>query len=390
MTMTPLLPDVATDHACVYCHTSLQPRGSYIPGMRNLALLTCTQCGREFYGDLRSGQAFFTPQLLEIATGKVHDPHGVAWFASWLEQSFAHRVASAPELRVIEHRPVTRPVVFLNCLDTLYGHVLLKLLNAQAYIDRSDVDLIVMLPASFAWLVPDGAAQVWLVDLPLARGTEWNDGLASEIATRLGAFAEVHLSIARSHPRAEDYDIERFTRVKPFPLAEWRMRVERPTVTFIWREDRTWNTGIRRSQQRNVASLEKTLRRRIPAIDMGVVGIGTPGGLPPSIHDLRLGSIDVCAERAWCERYAASHLVIGVHGSNMLLPSAHAGGVIELLPRQRWGNVLQDLLVRPAGTRELLFRNRLVPDGIAAEELGELAADIITGLPRFLELMGGS
>lgn len=404
--MIPLVPGGPTDHVCVHCHTPLQPRGFYIPGMRNLALLSCTQCGREFYGDLRSGQAFFTPQLLEIGTGKVHDPHGVPWFASWLERSFAHRVSSAPALRVIEHRPVTRPVVFLNCLDTLYGHVFLKLLNAQALIDvssaphskargaelhdRPDLDLIVMVPESFAWLVPDGAAQVWLVDLPLARGTEWNDGLAGEIAARLGAFAEVHLSIARSHPRAEDYDIERFTRVKPFVLAEWRKRVERPTVTFIWRDDRRWNAGIRRSQQRNVEKFERVLRRSIPTIDVGVAGVGTPGGLPDSIRDLRLPSLDASAERAWCERYAASHLVIGVHGSNMLLPTAHAGGVVELLPRARWGNVLQDLLLQPSGTRELLFRNRLVSDRITAEELGELVAGIITGLPRFIELMGGS
>lgn len=388
--MIPLLPTPAAEHTCPHCDVALEVRGWIIPGMRSLARLHCGQCGREFYGDLRSGQAFFTPQLLDAATGAVHDRHGVPWFSEWLRASYAHRVATSPGWRVVEQRPVTRPVVFLNCLDTLYGHVLLKLLNAQALIDgRPDLDLIMMIPSTFTWLVPDGAAQVWLVDLPLTRGTEWNDGLAAEIERRLHAYAEVWLSTAKSHPRPESYDIERFTRVRPFPLAEWGARVQ-PAVTFIWRNDRTWTSGrfVRRAQEQQVEHLHRALQRELPDVDFAVAGLGQVGGLPSSIRDLRLRSLDEAAERAWCERYAASHLVIGVHGSNMLLPSAHAGGVIELQPRDRWGNDLQDLLLRPTSARDLLFRTRIVPESTTPEDVGALAAHIIRGVPRFRELMG--
>lgn len=385
--MIPLLPTPAADHACPHCRASLDVRGFLIPGMRNLAALACNQCGREYYGDLRSGQAFFTPQLLEIATGTVHDPHGVAWFSSWLARSYANRVNAMPEFRVIEHRAITRPVVFLNCLDTLYGHVLLKLLNAQSLIDRSDLDLIVMIPESFAWLVPDGAAQVWLVGLPLSRGTEWNDALAHEIGHRLRAFPEVHLSIARSHPHPGDYDIERFTRVRPFAIDDWRARLADPTVTFLWRDDRPWKTFLK-SQRRNVEHLWQALHQQLPTLNFAVAGLGKTGGFSAAIHDLRRPSLDASAERAWCEQYAASHLVIGTHGSNMLLPSAHAGGAIELLPRARWGNYLQDLLLRPADARDLLFRYRFLPDDTPPEELAQLAASMLEGLPKFTELMG--
>jgi hypothetical protein len=388
--MIPLVPTPEVDHACPHCHVTLEVRGWIIPGMRNLAQLHCGRCGREFYGDLRSGQALFTPQLLDAATGTVHDRHGVPWFSAWLQNSYANRVAQSPEWRVVEHRPVTRPVVFLNCLDTLYGHVLLKLLNAQALIDlHPDLDLIVMTPTSFAWLVPDGTAQIWLIDLPLQRGTEWNDGLAAEVDRRLHAFADVRLSVARSHPRPEDYDIERFTRVRPFPLAEWGERVQ-PVVTFIWRDDRPWTSSrvLRRTQKHQVERLGKALQREMPRVDFAAVGLGQAGGLPSSMQDLRRPLLDDAAERGWCERYAASHLVIGVHGSNMLLPSAHAGGVIELMPRDRWGNDLQDLLLRPTSPRELLFRTRFVPDNTTPEEVAALAGHIIRGVPRFRELMG--
>jgi hypothetical protein len=44
----------------------------------------------------------------------------------------------------------------------------------------------------------------------------------------------------------------------------------------------------------------------------------------------------------------------------MLLPSAHAGAVVELMPADRWGNMLQDLLFSGGDVRESLFRWRIV------------------------------
>ncbi len=236
-----LHPLTEADHECPYCRVRLSVAGWHVPGMRNLADLRCPRCLREFYGDLAAGQALYTPMLLEKATGTVHDPHGVEWFAEWLRGSYARRTDTPVPFDVRECLPVTRPVVLLNCLDTLYGHSLLKLLNAQSYLDRRrDVDLIVIVPSFLAWIVPDGVAQVWTVGLPLRRGTEWNDWLAREIRRRVEAFESVSLSHALSHPRPDEYDIERFTRVEPFPLEEWAERLKKPTVTFIWRDDRPW------------------------------------------------------------------------------------------------------------------------------------------------------
>ncbi|HEX8115700.1 MAG TPA: hypothetical protein VF521_00385, partial [Pyrinomonadaceae bacterium] len=239
-----LHPVTDADHECSYCRVSLRVKGWHIPGMRNLADLFCGLCGREFYGDLAAGQALYTPMLLDKATGEVHDPHGVDWFAGWLRDSYARRSDEPVPFEVSELRTIKRPVVLLNCLDTLYGHSLLKLLNAQYYLDRrADLDLVVMVPSFLAWMVPEGVAQVWVVGLPLRRGTEWSEWLAREVRRRVETFDEANLSHALSHPRPDEFDIERFTRVKPFPLGEWDARLGRPTVTFIWRDDRPWRAS---------------------------------------------------------------------------------------------------------------------------------------------------
>jgi hypothetical protein len=391
----------------------LNVEGWHIPGMRNLADLRCPRCRREFYGDLAAGQALYTPMLLEKATGAVHDTHGVEWFAEWLRDSYARRSDEPVPLDVQERLPITRQVVLLNCLDALYGHSLLKLLNAQYYLDRrADFDLVLIVPSFLTWMVPDGVAQVWKVGLPLRRGTEWNDWLAREIRRRVEAFKSVSLSHALSHPRPDEYDIERLTRVEPFPLEEWGASLKKPTVTFIWRDDRPWHATtddapptrhekLRRlfaptartsgGQHHLVSALAEALRHDWPTLDFAVAGLSKAGRdepLPAWVEDLRRPAVDEATERRWCERYAASHVVVGVHGSNMLLPSAHAGAVVELIGPERWGNFTQDILFRDIGDcRETHFRYRFLPDSTPPRPLAQLVSLLLKGRESFRLLM---
>ncbi|MCI0550630.1 MAG: hypothetical protein L0287_06725 [Anaerolineae bacterium] len=376
--------------------------------MRGLADLRCECCGREFYGDLSSGQALYSPQLLEKTTGFVHDPYNVSWFTKWLRESYANRLSTPLELSVKEHRPLRQPAVLLNCLDTLYGHCLLKLLNAQYYLDhRQDLDLIVMIPRFLEWMVPDGVAQAWIVDLPLRRGTEWNDWLAAELNRRIGELPVCWLSVAFSHPHPNDYNIERFTRVQPFPVDEWEIRMRRATITFIWREDRLWLTPKTSSngrsarlvhrlerrrastpldqQSQRVLALAMALRQKWKTLDFAIVGLGKPGGMPDWITDLRRTDINEATEHIWCERYASSHIVIGVHGSNMLLPSAHAGAVIELVPPDRWSNILQATLFRQNDPRATAFRYRYFPLNTSVDDLTPAVSALLTA-NRFMTL----
>jgi len=405
--MIPMHPVPEAKHTCPFCQTLLKCLGWQITGMRNLADLVCSTCGREFYGDLAAGQALYTPLILDKKTGVVHDPYGIDWFAGWLRESYAARKSDPVPFDVQERLPVTQHVVLLNCLDTIYGHSLLKLLNAQHYIDRRpDVDLIVMVPGFLEWMIPEGVAQAWVVDLPLLRGTEWNDWLAREIQCRLTPFPTASLSVAFSHPHPDDFDIERFTRVKPFSLDEWSADIKEPAVTFVWREDRLWRSvkeqparslekikhlfaadDAIKIQSELVVTLAEALRQEWPNLDFAVAGLGQSERLPDWIKDLRQNTLNTDIERQWCTRYGSSHVVVGVHGSNMILPSAHAASVVELIGEDRWGNFLQDILFRPGDSREMFFRYRFLEDNVPAPRLARLLTSLLRGLPKFRYLM---
>ncbi|HEX2092499.1 MAG TPA: hypothetical protein VHG28_08870 [Longimicrobiaceae bacterium] len=327
-------------------------------------------------------------------------------FADYLRDSYAARVSTPVGFEEERFRPLRRPIL-LNCLDWVYGHALLKLLNAQYYLDRpEEFDLVLLVPRFLRWMVPEGAATVWTVDLPLSRGAEWNDWIASEIRRRLEPLGECHLSFAFSHPHPEDFRIERFTRVAPFPLGAWAERASCPTVTYIWREDRGWGPapgrslaaragrGLRRlaglppvvnRTLDQVVAMAEHLRALLPSLDFAVAGMGRGRALPEWILDLRSARADEAIERAWCERYARSHVVIGVHGSHMLLPTGHAGAMIQMVPENawdnRWGNLIQDVLVRGDDVREALFRYQFLPTDTMPEKVATIAASLIRFQP---------
>lgn len=400
------IPEAAR-RECPNCRAILAARGFAVTGMRNLAALVCPRCEAEFYADLPAGQGLYTPILLDKKAGAVYDDYDARWFSEWLADAYARRTNEPLAFETKKFSPVKNTVVLLNCLDTLYGHSLLKLLNADYYLNRADVDLIILAPKFLEWMLPDRIAEAWIVDLPLKRGTEWNDWLAAEIDARLAPYDEVFLSVAFSHPRAEDFSIENFTRVAPFPLDQWKARLENPRATFIWRDDRLWETEDEKSpnrferakrrfgksreraneQLRKVITLAECLRGEIANVDFAVAGIGETGGLPGWIKDLRLEKIGAGDERALCERYARSHVVAGVHGSNMLLPSAHAGAVLEIIGEERQGNFLQDILFRGSDAREMFFRYRFAPPSISPEELARLMA-LMFRYEDFRQLMG--
>jgi hypothetical protein len=135
------------------------------------------------------------------------------------------------------------------------------------------------------------------------------------------------------------FDIARFTRVAPMS-AKTRGAFGPPRLTFSWRDDRYWSHRGReldgedaaQHQADLLAQLCDMIRSELPELDVAVTGYGTAGRLPPSIADLRADRRTDAIERGWVERYARSHATMGVYGSNMLLPMAHSGGAVQLVP----------------------------------------------------------
>ncbi|HEY3387535.1 MAG TPA: hypothetical protein VGK46_13555, partial [Saprospiraceae bacterium] len=264
----------------------------------------------------------------------------------------------------------------LNTLDSLYGHIVLKLYNAFYHLDQPDErGLIIIIPKLCKWLVPKGCAEAWIVDLKLSELVFGYESIRKFVSHEIARFEEVYVSNAYSHPNLSSSDVKRLTGVTPFNLENFSQ--EPRVITFVLREDRwwfrhmsdywfyrvcrklnilSWGSGLLSFRQnRLVKRVIQLVRKEIPDINCYIVGLGNTGSFEGYANDERKIKIDASTETAWCRTYAKSHIVIGVYGSNMLLPTALAAGCVEILPEDRYGNIVQDITVRYNDRLQLFF-----------------------------------
>jgi hypothetical protein len=116
-----------------------------------------------------------------------------------------------------------------------------------------------------------------------------------------------------------------------------------------------------------------------------VAGVGKSGRLKSFLNDARILHFGEVNEKMLCSLYAESELVIGIHGSGMLLPSAHAGMAISLMPSKRWANFIEDILFTESDVRLSSFQRRVVPSNISISDLSDIAADMVKSRDYFIK-----
>lgn len=371
-----------------------------------LAECTCGSCGLKFSQTFPIGHSIEEQLSIEQSGKKIYsEPQSPPWLSDALKNiGKARHNDVAIEKRIYK---VCDSVVVLNTLDYLYGHVLLKLYNAQYHLDhQKDLGLIIIIPRIFEWLIPKGCAEAWIVDLKLSELAYGHDAIQKFITGEFERFNRIYLSKAYSHPDFTTVDISRFTGIKPFNLEYFDML--HPAITFVLREDRWWFSsvwdyrfyrvcrklkllpwGSRILSLRQNQLIKKTIRciqSKLPHAIITIAGLGKTGSFRDYAIDSRSAKADAVTEIEWCQLYAQSHVVVGVHGSNMLLPTALAAGCVEILPEDRYANMVQDISVR-YNDRKQLFFYRFADQYAAPRSVSEKVTAIINDFNHFNKSM---
>ena len=337
---------------------------------------TCSVCGLNFYQVLPIGHTVDDVLSIGKTNGRLYQPEShPSWLSDSVMKAHLGMRKDPVGIRKITYKKCEN-VVILNTLDFLYGHTLLKLYNALYHLDhQKDLGLIIIIPKMFEWLIPEGCAEAWVVDLKLSDLAYGYESIQKFVSQEFERFQKIYLSKAYSHPDFTNVDVTRLTKVKPFDLATFSQ--QKPTITFVLREDRLWfgsladywlyracrklktlSWGRRILSKRQNQLIKGTIleiRKKLPEANVYVVGLGSTGNFKGFAIDQRKIEVDPAVETLWCKIYSQSHVVVGVHGSNMLLPTALAAGCVEILPEDRYGNIIQDIAVRYADRLQLFF-----------------------------------
>jgi len=398
-----LKPELYKDFICPECSSDdIKVADILFPGIHILADCICNSCGLKFLNDFPIGHSLYYPAVVGKENFKDYSKLSYDWFHKTFLDAYKNQ-NNQPikiEKKVLKE---TKDIIILNCIDYLYGHVLLKLFNAQSYLEQfPSKGLIIIIPKNFEWLIPEGVSEVWLVNIKLSKGREWYNSLNEFIKKELDRFDKIYLSLANSHPDFSEIDISKFTRTKRFSLESFNKKPY--TITFINRDDRFWFSSkigewlfqmltkiklvnfakifFSFKQNRKVSEAFKKIKNEIPSVNFYVIGIGKSGTFPSFIQDIREERITKEIEIKWCKIYSVSHLVIGVHGSNMILPTALSAGFIEILPQTRYGNIMQEVGSYYSGPL-FLYLCRFVDEYIKPGKIAKIAVSIITGFKNF-------
>ena len=388
-------PTIQHESNCPYCGTTLEPASVLWLGMFTCTTnKACAGCRAKIIEDLKIGHAVNYSYQIDLEKGRLF---GNTVSEDWLGKPLLKSLQNPQDAEVRVLKEVLKPykqVVILNCIDFLYGHCLLKLLNAQRHLEEhSDYGLIIVMQEFLRWMVPEGVAEVWTVDIPLRNGQNYYTKFEKFVYEESKRFDEIYVSEAYSH--LSKFNVTNFTKVPKYDFIKEEFK-----ITFVWREDRIWCNLILRRFLRKFATpdlalliqnwrlqnLFEKIRCKVPSARFVVVGLGKKTKFPEWIEDLRVDGFDENTERKICHIYSESYLVLGVHGSNMLLPSGHAGMSIDLVPngkKERWRNFADDILYHETDPRLAAFRYRYVSFGTSITELAQICSSMILKYSEF-------
>lgn len=383
--MIEIKPNIQIDSTCPQSGTILKPKSILWPGMHVCAVCDAQGSKTEIIDDLKVGHSRNNPSQIDLEKGLVFGKdEAKEWLGNQLLKSLQYPNREEIEISKEVFKPCQQ-VIILNCIDYLYGHSLLKLLNAQRHLEQQpDYGLVVIVPKFLRWLVPDGVAEVWTVGISLKNGRCYYPSFDEFVREECSRFEKIYLSEAYSHP--SQFDISKFTRVPRhnFDTEDFR-------ITFVWREDRLWCSMLLFRFLRKFKLIERALflqnwkvrkllsgiREKVPSAKFAIAGLGRKTQFPEWIEDFRVDRYNEKTEKEACQLYSESRIVIGVHGSNMLLPSGQAGMSIDLMLEKRWGNFGQDILYQETDPRLASFRYRYLPVETSIGELADLATSMI-------------
>jgi len=372
-----LLSQVEWDVECLFCASVSVTLTEYVfQGIHILAKYNCSACAKSFFQTLPAGHDLDFPISFD-ESGKLikTDTNATLWFVRpLLDSLFKEKKKNVTITKEVFRQ--TKDAIILNCLDNCFGHSFAKLWNFEILKSKHpDKSIIVFVPKRMRWLLPDSVDEVWSFDASFVTLKSLLVNLDEEVKkSLLPRFSNVFVSKSSTHLGPDKVELKAFLKTERFDLAKFSNTS--PRITFVLREDRFWHqyslefflfkVFVKLRLAKNifvwrqnflVNRAVRRIKKKLTTAEFYAAGLDSTGRLSPVITDLRLKTPNAENERQWCDLYSKSHIVIGVHGSNMLIPTALAGGFIEILPRNKIKHIAEDTFMN-YGSRYTHFLGR--------------------------------
>ena len=138
--MIQIKPTIEQQGTCPGCGKEINPFRVLWQGQHTCGVFKCPSCQTLFLEDFKMMFSIDAPFQVNLSTGQLIQLYGsadyVGWFGKPLRQSVGNPQAYPNLTMKVEKIKEHQEVVILNCLDFLYGHSLIKLLDIEYYLEQ--------------------------------------------------------------------------------------------------------------------------------------------------------------------------------------------------------------------------------------------------------------
>lgn len=382
--MIQIKPSIKHYFTCPFCSKKVASNEVIFWGLVIVAKFECQSYSKSAYISLNIGHFTHFPCVFQdsssLSTSRKQN-NTALWLHQPLLNSFYQKNYTIPTFRKVVYHTKSKAIL-LNCLDPVYGHALWRLLNyAKLYKKYPEYAIILLIPKNFEYLFPNSRiSELWILDNNLEDFQYLMPNLNRIIQQEIRRFEEFHLAKAEVQPQVSQETIENLFSQKTFTLPQFTELS--PKVLLVMRNDRFWlskkweyllfriykrfNLQLLTSffiqrQHKHFNKLAKHLRQKNSTLHITAIGFGNPKGLSKDIQDLRSPAPDSDTENYWNQLASKTHLVVGVHGSHLLIPTALSMAFIELLPLHRIENFGEASIFTQKNPRYSNFLKRILP-----------------------------
>lgn len=310
------------DEKCVYCGNKLVLEKYFFYGWRYLYECRCTKCQANFLVDMPIFSGIPYPAIYDKDKKKV-----VNSVADWWKDPLENINLNMVNDNIISYLSISikrKKIIVFNLLDFVFGHCFMRLERLTYYIDNEkykEYDFLVIIPSQLRFLIKNFENKISLIETntSFSKYKYFYTCIDREIKNSIQSYCDVYCEMLK-YPQQEFLGLTKLN----LPIRKWVNEIDK--IVIVYRKDRT--VGV---TSRSQYIFYKKLILMLGSLDIKIILIGDKDKYWFSnVCDLRVEKMEQNTDDIWNEACSGS-ITIGVHGSNMLIPSICSSYNIEFV-----------------------------------------------------------
>ena len=310
------------DEKCVYCGNKLVLEKYCFYGWRYLYECRCKKCNKNFLIDMPIFSGIPYPAVYDKDKKKV-----VNNVADWWKDPLENINLNMVNDNIISYLSISinrKKIIVFNLLDFVFGHCFMRLERLTYYIDNEEYkeyDFLVVIPSQLRFLIKNFENKLSLIETSasFSKYRYFYTCIDREIKNIIQNYCDVYCEMLK-------YPQQEFVRLAELniPITKWVNEIDK--IVIVYRKDRI--VGV---TNRSQYIFYKKLILMLGSLNIRVILIGDKDRYRfYNVCDLRVEKMEPNTDDIWNEACSGS-ITIGVHGSNMLIPSICSSYNIEFV-----------------------------------------------------------